>query len=227
MPARSRCRQRRGSRRSCTWATRRQHPPHRGIVVVGSTSQTSPSSVNSTLVTRVNLIPSRVLSKVVARMVDRGSEEGVVTPEVPPRPCAFHHHRVHPGLSREPLQIPVRGDDASRRRFHQTSRRAFFYLHSLPTSPTFGGQINALPTVRDGGTRTSMLRATPPVDPAILLAKADAPITSVAHRTGRAGRPSSIPASERGWRARKKAAVALLDKASGFILGIQRASVDS
>ena len=43
----------------------------------------------------------------------------MVTPEVPPRPCAFHHHPVHSDLSREPLQIPVRRDDASRQRFHQ------------------------------------------------------------------------------------------------------------
>src|SRR5450631_563272 len=104
MPARSRWRQLRAFRRSCTADTRQQHPPQRGISVVGSTSQTKPLSVNSTLVTRVNLIPSTVLSSVVARTVVRGSKVGVVTPSVPPRLCAFQHHRACPTLRREPAE---------------------------------------------------------------------------------------------------------------------------
>jgi len=95
MPARSRWRQRRAFRWSYTFLTRRPHPPQQGISVVGSTSQTSPSCVSSKPVTRVSLIPSTVLSRVVAHgrsgskgwcKNPRGSPSAVRVPS----PIAWH-----------------------------------------------------------------------------------------------------------------------------------------
>src|SRR5690554_3153558 len=128
MPARSRWRQRRGLRRSCTLRTRQRQPPQRGMLVVGSTSQTRPVSVNSTALTTVNLIPSTVLSRVVARMVVGAPKVGLGTPEVPLRPCAFHNHSFSP-TSYQPIPGEFR-HPATRSRprgFHQTYQRAIFF----------------------------------------------------------------------------------------------------
>src|SRR5690606_28147619 len=127
MPARSRWRQRRGLRRSCTLRTRQRQPPQRGMLVVGSTSQTRPVSVNSTALTTVNLIPSTVLSRVVVRMVVGAPKVGLGTPEVPLRPCAFHNHSFSP-TSYQPIPGEFR-HPATRSRprgFHQTYQRAKF-----------------------------------------------------------------------------------------------------
>src|SRR5690606_21458705 len=125
MPARSRWRQRRGLRRSCTLRTRQRQPPQRGMLVVGSTSQTRPVSVNSTALTKVNVIPSTELSRVVARMVVGAPKVGLRTAEVPLRPCAFHNHSFSP-TSYQPIPAEFR-HPATRSRprgFHQTYQRA-------------------------------------------------------------------------------------------------------
>src|ERR1700733_2790295 len=114
MPPTSRWRHSRGARRSYTFATLHPQPPQRAIEVVGSTSQSTPSSVNDTATTRVDLKRSTWLSRVVART---GSwppgglfGNGLGTPDpvrVPPPPRARRRSRRYPAILRPPATPPL------------------------------------------------------------------------------------------------------------------------
>src|SRR5579863_2923333 len=116
MPPTSRCRQSRRLRVSYPCRTRHPHAPHRGMRVVGWTSQTTPSSSNETPTTRVDLMRSSLLSRVVARTGSR-SPVGVFgdclgTPDpvrVPPAPLPSRPSRPYAPISAHSL----RGRDAA------------------------------------------------------------------------------------------------------------------